>query len=150
MDHWRARVFVLVEIATAEFHSSSQSRRIRDLPPFDRTEAGVTLREYVENVYFPALDAYARPSTIKGYRDIWRVHLSKRVGSTRLRDFSTRNGRDVMMAIAGSNRLARTTIQHIKSALSAIFTFAQNDGLVTTNPIHGGTDAKPNRPTPIR
>src|SRR6516225_7121182 len=100
-------------------------------------EAGVTLRKYVENVYFPALEAYARPSTIKGYRDIWRVHLSERVGSTRVRDFSTRDGRDVMIAISRSNDLARTTIQHIKSTLSAIFTFAQNDGLVTSNPIHG-------------
>jgi integrase len=100
-------------------------------------EAGATLREYVENIYFPALVGYARPSTIKGYRDIWRVHLSKRIGTKRVRDFSTRDGRDVLMAIAGSEDLARSTVRHIKSTLSAIFTFALNDGLVNRNPMHG-------------
>ena len=40
--------------------------------PAERT---VTLADFVERVYLPWVEQFKRPSTAKGYRDIWQDHL---------------------------------------------------------------------------
>src|SRR5450755_2408285 len=35
----------------------------------------VTVGDFVERVYLPWIDEHKRPSTAKGYRDIWEDHL---------------------------------------------------------------------------
>src|ERR1035441_5895997 len=38
----------------------------------------LTIRDFVERVYFPHTAHYKRPSTLKGYRDIWENHVAAR------------------------------------------------------------------------
>ena len=35
----------------------------------------VTMGEFVDRVYFPHVQQHKRPSTLKGYKDIWRNHV---------------------------------------------------------------------------
>jgi hypothetical protein len=49
----------------------------------------MTLSEFVEQIYLPWVKSELRASTHKGYRDIWNLYLSGRVGQIRLRRFRT-------------------------------------------------------------
>jgi integrase len=90
-------------------------------------ESSMNLKEFVENIYLPYTDEL-RASTKKGYREIWNNHMSDRVGQIRLREFRTVDASRMLKAIADEHDLSKTTFQHIKSVLSAIFSHAKNEG----------------------
>jgi len=90
-------------------------------------EPGMTLTEFVDKIYLPFLEE-KRASTKKGYEEIWKNHICDRVGKIRLRNFRTVNANRMLRAIADENDLSKTTLQHIKAVLSAIFTHAKNEG----------------------
>jgi integrase len=54
--------------------------------------------------------------------------MSDRVGQIRLREFRTVDASRMLKAIADEHDLSKTTLQHIKSVLSAIFSHAKNEG----------------------
>lgn len=87
----------------------------------------MNLREFVEKVYLPYIEEL-RASTKKGYREIWNNHVSDRVGHIRLREFRTVDASKMLRAIAEDYDLSKTTLQHIKSVLSAVFSHAKNEG----------------------
>lgn len=96
------------------------------------------LAEFSEEFYLPWVERELRASTYKGYRDIWNLYLSERVGQIRLRRFRTVDARKMLRAIADDCDLAKTTLQHIKSVLSGIFTHAKNEGAYDgENPVEG-------------
>jgi integrase len=82
---------------------------------------------YLKAIGLPYVEEL-RASTKKGYREIWTNHISKRVGKIRVREFRTVDASRMLKAIADENDLSKTTLQHIKSVLSAIFTHAKNEG----------------------
>src|ERR1039458_4573403 len=45
------------------------------------SEAGVSIVDFVENVYFPAIEKRLAMSTVKGYKDSWRCHIRDRVNA---------------------------------------------------------------------
>jgi integrase len=90
-------------------------------------DSSMSLREFVEKVYLPYGEEL-RASTRKGYEEIWNNHISNRVGHVRLREFRTVDASKMLRAIAEEHDLSKTTLQHIKSVLSGIFTHAKNEG----------------------
>lgn len=90
-------------------------------------DSSMTLKEFVEKVYLPYCKEL-RASTKKGYEEIWNNHMSDRVGQIRLREFRTVDASKMLRAIAEEHDLSKTTLQHIKSVLSGIFTHAKNEG----------------------
>lgn len=48
-------------------------------------ESTMTLERFVEALYLPHVAEQKRPSTFRGYRDIWENHLKARCGPVRLR-----------------------------------------------------------------
>jgi integrase len=101
-------------------------------------EASMTLREFVENIYLLFVEDEMRASTDKGYREIWKNHICDRVGEIRVREFRTVHASKMLRAIADDNDLSKTTLQHIKSVLSGIFTHAKNEGAFDgANPVQG-------------
>jgi integrase len=86
------------------------------------------LADFVEAAYLPWTKQERRASTSKGHQEIWRNYLRDRVGHLRVRDFRTVDANRLLGAIAKEKDLARTTLQHIKSALSTIFIYAKNEG----------------------
>jgi integrase len=100
-------------------------------------ERVVTLGDFVERVYLPWIDQYKRPSTTKGYRDIWSLHLQALSSKLWLKDVRTHHVQGWLDELA-KRKLSRNTLKHIKSVASAIFTLAkQQDYFRGENPAHG-------------
>ena len=87
----------------------------------------LTVGDFVERVYLPWVDEFKRPSTAKGYRDIWQDHLKPWAASAWLKDVKTYHVQGWLVQI-GQGKLSRNTLKHIKSVLSAIFKLAKQQG----------------------
>jgi hypothetical protein len=99
-------------------------------------DASMTLANFVEQVYLPCVERELRPSTHKGYRGVWRRYLAERIGSVRLRRFRTVDDSRLLRTLAEECGVNKTTLGHVKSVLSAIFTHAKNEGAYDgTNPV---------------
>jgi integrase len=106
----------------------------------DRLNANswITLAAFVESAYLPWTKEERRASTSKGHHEIWRNYLRARAGDLRIREFRTVDANRLLRAIAKERDLTKTTLQHIKSVLSTILTFAKNEGVFDgANPVEG-------------
>ena len=102
------------------------------------TNSRITLTTFVEGLYLPWTKEERRASTSTGHRQIWINHLRDRVGELRLREFRTVDASRMLRAVAKEKDLTKTTLQHIKSVLRTIFTYAKNEGAFDgTNPVDG-------------
>ena len=43
------------------------------------SNAGITIVDFFENVYIPAITGKLADSTVKGYKDSWRCHIKNRI-----------------------------------------------------------------------
>jgi integrase len=103
-----------------------------------RTDARgtLTLALFVTEFYEPYARENLKPSTVNGYTKLWDV-LCPRVGEIRLRDFKTVDAANLLIALAAKG-LGRRSLQHAKSLLSGIFTYAKNLGVLDgINPVQG-------------
>jgi integrase len=116
-------------------------------------EGSLTLTEFVEQRYLPSRAKKLRPSTMLGYRDMFRKYVKPRAGNIRLRDFHTKDGRHLFDRISEEvPNLSHTTLMHVKALMSGIFTYArQEDAVRDANPMQGvkaeGRRYKPTRET---
>jgi integrase len=95
----------------------------------------VTIGDFVDRVYLPWIEQHKRPSTAKGYRDIWEDHLQPRAERLWLKDVRTYHVQQWLNDIGQDGKLSRNTLRHIKSVISAIFTLAkQQDYFQGENP----------------
>jgi hypothetical protein len=102
--------------------------------------AGVSVVDFVEKTYFPAIEKRLARSTVKGYKDAWRCHIRHRVVSMRVHDFRTVDGSRLMKAVENEHgrNLSHGTYKWIKVSMSAIFTHATNEGVYDgINPMTG-------------
>ena len=96
----------------------------------------MTLDRFVEHTYLPHVAAQKRPSTYRGYKNLWKVSLKPWCGRIRLREFRTCDGERLLAEIAQKGQPSRNTLKHIKSLLSGIFKHAKRLGILNgTNPI---------------
>jgi len=94
----------------------------------------VTIGDFVERVYLPWTAEHKRPSTAKGYRDIWEDHLEPLCALVWLKDARTYHVQGWLNQI-GTGNLSRNTLKHVKSVISGIFTLAkQQDYFQGENP----------------
>src|SRR5215831_16360070 len=77
----------------------------------------VTVGDFLEQVYLPWVEQFKRPSTAKGYRDIWEDHLKPHCGQVWLRDVRTYHVKGWLDQI-GQGTLSRNSFKHIKSVVS--------------------------------
>ena len=100
--------------------------------PADRI---ITMGNFVDQVYLPWVEQYKRPSTVKGYRDVWEDHLKPRCAQAWLKDVRTYTVQGWLNEIGVEGTLSRNTLKHIKSVISGIFTLAkQQDYFEAENP----------------
>ena len=109
----------------------------------------LTLGEFIEQSYFPRLDwrlmqpsgagFHIEPSTVKGYKDIWKVHVKNNpIAKIRLRDFQPRDGQRFLESLP--QQLAHQTHIRIKNFIRGVFTWAFTDGAFQgNNPMKGAT-----------
>jgi integrase len=107
--------------------------------------ATLALSEFIEQRYFPRLDQrlqmpagnelHIEPSTVKGYKDIWKVHVQKNpVSKVRLQHFSDRDGRVFLEGLP--QQLSHQTHLRVKNFMRGVFTWAIDDKAFTgENPI---------------
>jgi integrase len=92
--------------------------------------------DFIELEYLPKLEAKKRQSTMKGYRDIFRLHLKNRLGKMTLRQFRTVDGERLLAEIARQattkhgKPLTRGSLARIKTFLSGAFKTAKRLGIL--------------------
>jgi len=104
-----------------------------------RTDArsSLTLAAFVSEYYDPYIRENLKPSTVHGYSKLWEDALCPRVGEIRLRDFKTVDAANTLTYFARRG-WERLSLQHAKSLLSGIFTYAKNLGVLDgVNPVQG-------------
>jgi len=103
----------------------------------------MTLSEFSEQFYLPWVERELRASTYKGYRDIWNLYLSERIGQIRLRRFRTVDASPPpprcstsSLCLAVSSRMrktkARTTVRTRSKAQEFPGTLANRERLTLT------------------
>ena len=97
-----------------------------------------TVQQFVDLVYLPHAELHKRPSTTKGYRNLYNRYIRSHVAGARLFGFRTRDGQTLLNRIAAEHELSHMTLIHIKSFLSGVFTLARRVGsLDSGNPMQG-------------
>jgi hypothetical protein len=85
-----------------------------------------TFAEFIQHSYFPRLEYRLRlnsddelhiePSTVKGYKDIWKTHVEgKSIAKMPLRNFTARDGRMFLESLP--QHLSHDTHQRIRPSL---------------------------------
>lgn len=102
-----------------------------------RSDTGpLTLQQFIETVYLPHAKIHRRPSTFRGYQNLYNAHVRAHVGGLRMFSFRTVDGQRLMNAISEAHDLAHLTLVHIKSFLSGVFTVARRlDAYENFNPM---------------
>jgi len=85
----------------------------------------VTLLDFVERVYLPWVEQFKRPSTYKGYKDVWDVHLKPLCRHEWMKNTRTYAVQGWLTEISKPGTLSRNSLRHIKSVISGIFTLAK-------------------------
>ena len=88
----------------------------------------VTIGHFVEKVYLPWVEQHKRPSTRKGYKDIWEDHLQALCAENWLKSIRTFNVQGWLNEIAKNGKLSRNSLRHIKSVISGMFKLAKQLG----------------------
>ncbi len=89
----------------------------------------VGLGEFIEGTYLPSVKTSAKPSTYRGYTNVWESHLKPLVTRQRinLKDFKTSHVQRWLDAI-GQGSLSRNSLKRIKSMISGVFAEAKRLG----------------------
>jgi integrase len=114
----------------------------------DKTpETAVSLIDFVERLYLPRMEQQKRPSTVKGYRDIWNNHLKARSVALWMREIRTCDVQRILDDIAKPGTLSSNSLRHIKSHISAVFSYAKQQGYFDGENPARNTAIPPSRPS---
>jgi integrase len=103
-----------------------------------QADGHLTLQQYAETVYFPHAKKNLKPSTYKGYFNLYTKQILPRIGGLRLLTCATHDIERVLWTISEDEELSHQSFLNINSVLSAIFTHARRNGtLQGSNPTDG-------------
>jgi len=94
-----------------------------------------TLQHFIEATYLPYAKNHKRPSTYRGYINLYNAQIAGRIGGMKLGTFRTVDGQRLLDRIAYETKLSRRSLTHVKSLLSGIFSFAKRMGALDANPM---------------
>jgi integrase len=116
------------DLADEELQSISKS----STDPLRITRLG----DFVDRAYLPYVKQQKRPSTYKGYSQMWREYLCPRCNAAWMRDIKTYHIQTWLEEIAQLHKISRTTLAHVKNLLSGIFRYAAQQGYFdSANPV---------------
>ena len=95
----------------------------------------MTLAQFWRHEYLPWIERTKKPSTQKGYRDLWARHFEQPLGNIRLRDFRKRDAISALETMAYEKKLVHSTIHQGRTLLGSMFKRACGKELVEHNPI---------------
>jgi integrase len=99
-----------------------------------RPESDQRVADFIAYVYLEHCQQNLKLSTVKGYKDMWRL-VQPHLDGLRLRDTRTSDIDRLMRAVASQKQRAHTTHRNLKSFLSGAFRFAKRNDLITDNPV---------------
>lgn len=94
-----------------------------------------TVKQFWENEYVPFIEKTRRPSTLAGYRQLWKSYLEPYFISSRLTvcEFSTPDATALLTSLVEEKNLGHQTITHIRNLGSGIFNYAKKRGLIANH-----------------
>jgi integrase len=99
-------------------------------------ESTLSVVGYAEKYFIPHIERELKPSTVNGYKGLWRMYLAPHLRNKTLRDFRCVDATNVLTSIYHSHGLGRKSLRHCKALLSSIFTFAKRQGALDgLNPV---------------
>jgi hypothetical protein len=87
-----------------------------------------TIGGFVDNVYFPHVTKHKRPSTVKGYSDIWERHIKPLCADDVMKDIRTFHVQSWLDSI-GEKGLSRNTLKQHQERRQRIFRRGETEGL---------------------
>jgi|SRR5262249_1669353 len=87
----------------------------------------VTLSAFIDSVYFPRIEQRTRPSTLRGYKVMWK-QIKPFCATLWTRDVRTRHMQALLDTMALTGRFNINSLKHIKSFLSGVFRLADQQG----------------------
>lgn len=103
-----------------------------------QSDSHLTLLQYAETVYFPHAKKNLKPSTYKGYFNLYAKHIQPRIGGIRLMTCATHDIQRILWTIDEGEELSHQSFLNINSVLSAMFTHARRTGTLRgPNPTDG-------------
>ncbi len=97
------------------------------------SNADVSVTEFWEKTYLPHVEKTTKPSTLNGYRAIWRQNLSAVFAGFNLRDYQTHHATRYLTSLADKG-LGPKTIAHARSLASGMFKHALRLNYISVNP----------------
>ena len=102
----------------------------------------MTVADFWEQVYLPYCEAIVRhtgqprkkPSTLRGYKQIWNQHLKAHFGTMTLQGYEPHIGTQFLESLTATQN--KNTIRHIKALGSSIFKRAVIERRIKMNPWH--------------
>jgi integrase len=105
-----------------------------------RPGSDMTLAQFWETRYLPYCEEIVeltgeprrKPSTVRGYRQIWKQHLKGHFGETTLQDYEPWTGTTFLQSLTAKQ--GKATLKHIKALGSSIFKRAVIEKRIKVNP----------------
>jgi integrase len=99
----------------------------------------MTVATFWEAVYLPYCESEwkgtgMRASTVRGYKQLWKLHLKHHFGSNTLQGYTADIARRFLSSL--KTKQGKNTLKHIRALASAMFSEAIERGLRNDNPWH--------------
>ena len=111
------------------------------LEPVNKAPAScvaIRLGDFMDGTYFPFVESKRKPSTVRGYKQMWQRYLKPRCSDLVMHDAETRNIQQLLDKVECEEKLSPQTMSHVKHLLSGTFRFAIKQGHLpkdTINPV---------------
>jgi len=104
----------------------------QELEPLNRNVAeplSVTkLSDFADRIYLPFTKQQKRPSTYRGYSQVWSDYLKTRCEGEWLREVKTHHVQSWLEEVGREHEISKTTLKHVKNFLSGVFRHAAQQG----------------------
>ncbi|HTC49282.1 MAG TPA: site-specific integrase [Candidatus Aquilonibacter sp.] len=102
----------------------------------------MTVADFWETKYLPYCEEIVeltgeprkKPSTVRGYKQIWKQHLKAHFGETSLQDYEPWMGSDFLQSLTAKQ--GKATLKHIKALGGSLFKRAVIERRIKVNPWH--------------
>jgi integrase len=75
-----------------------------------------------------------KPSTVRGFKQIWKQHLKGHIGTTTLKEYEPSMGKRFLRSLTSAQ--GKTTLKHIKALAGSLFGYAVDEEFIKVNPWH--------------
>jgi integrase len=103
-------------------------------------ESMLSIAKYFEDFFLPYAEAELKPSTVHGYRGLFRMYLRPYLAKISLHDFTCGKACRLLADIHANHKLSTKSLRHCKGLLQTIFAHAKRmDVLAGDNPVKDAT-----------